>query len=129
MISIKNPEACTGCLICEMACSFHHFRIFSRSQSSIRVNKSISNPEKVPQIFISYGGSERTPACDHCDNEDNQLCIEFCPQHIIYESAETNSRGYSIVRMEDGGHCIGCEMCTMVCPEFAIHVVGPEDGA
>ena len=58
-----------------------------------------------------------------------RFCIEFCPQHIIYESAETNSRGYSIVRMEDGGHCIGCEMCTMVCPEFAIHVVGQEDGA
>jgi formate hydrogenlyase subunit 6/NADH:ubiquinone oxidoreductase subunit I len=32
--------------------------------------------------------------------------------------------------MTDSSQCIGCEMCTMVCPEFAIHVVtvGEETG-
>jgi len=59
-----------------------------------------------------------------------RFCIEFCPQHILYETDETNERGYHIVDMADGGECIGCEMCTMVCPEFAIHVVttGQESG-
>ena len=33
MIIVENPEACTGCLICEMVCSFHHVRKFSRSQT------------------------------------------------------------------------------------------------
>ena len=49
--------------------------------------------------------------------------MEFCPQHILYETGETNSNGYHIVEMVDDGKCLGCEMCTMVCPEFAIHVV------
>ncbi|HEY91211.1 MAG TPA: 4Fe-4S binding protein [Dehalococcoidia bacterium] len=52
-----------------------------------------------------------------------RFCVEFCPQHILYETDETNSKGYHIVAMIDDGKCLGCEMCTMVCPEFAIHVV------
>ncbi len=56
--------------------------------------------------------------------------MEFCPQHILYETDETNSKGYHIIAMIDGGKCLGCEMCTMVCPEFAIHVVaGNIEGA
>lgn len=52
-----------------------------------------------------------------------RFCIEFCPQHVLYETDETNSRGYHTVAMADNSQCIGCEMCTMVCPELAIHVV------
>jgi formate hydrogenlyase subunit 6/NADH:ubiquinone oxidoreductase subunit I len=29
--------------------------------------------------------------------------------------------------MADSSKCIGCEMCTMVCPEFAIHVVTEDE--
>ncbi|HUV43598.1 MAG TPA: 4Fe-4S binding protein [Dehalococcoidales bacterium] len=59
-----------------------------------------------------------------------RFCVEFCPQHILYETDETNSRGYHVVAMTDSSKCIGCEMCTMVCPEFAIHVfaTGEEAG-
>jgi len=63
-----------------------------------------------------------TERCKGC-----RFCIEFCPQHILYETEETNSRGYHIVHMDDDGKCIGCEMCSMVCPEFAIHVITADD--
>ncbi len=52
-----------------------------------------------------------------------RFCVDFCPEHILYETVETNSKGYHIVRQTDEGECIACEMCTMICPEFAIHVV------
>ena len=68
------------------------------------------------QVFVT------TERCKGC-----RFCIEFCPQHILYETEETNSRGYHIVHMDDDGKCIGCEMCSMVCPEFAIHVITADD--
>ena len=83
MIKVENPGACTGCLICEMACSFHHIRKFSRSQSSIRVNKSIFAPEKGPQITILYKKVDRNLACDLCNQEENPLCIRFCPEGVL----------------------------------------------
>ena len=51
------------------------------------------------------------------------FCIEFCPQHILYQSAETNSKGYHIVGIENSHKCTGCNICSMVCPEFAVSVV------
>ena len=86
MIEVKNPETCTGCLICEMACSFHHSRIFSRARSSIRVNKSISNPEKWIKISIANNEEEKwNPLynlCNNCNNEDYPFCVKFCPQNV-----------------------------------------------
>jgi Fe-S-cluster-containing hydrogenase component 2 len=82
MIEVENGDACTGCLICEMACSFHHSLIFSRSQSSIRVNKSLSNPERGAQINISYGTEVGIPVCDLCEGEEYPLCIGLCPQNV-----------------------------------------------
>jgi formate hydrogenlyase subunit 6/NADH:ubiquinone oxidoreductase subunit I len=32
--------------------------------------------------------------------------------------------------MTDSDKCIGCDMCSMICPEFAIHVVkGDEESS
>ncbi len=83
MIKVRKPEACVGCLICEMACSFHHTRTFSRSRSSITVNKDISLAKKGAQIAISYKKGDDSPVCDLCEEEDSQLCIKFCPQSIF----------------------------------------------
>jgi len=51
------------------------------------------------------------------------FCIEFCPQHILRQSNEINSKGYHIVSIDDNDKCTGCNICGMVCPEFAINVV------
>lgn len=83
MIIAEKPEACTGCLICEMACSFHHTRQYSRSQSSIRVNKSMFEPEKKPQITIFYEKEKSNRVCDLCRGEDSPLCIRMCPESVL----------------------------------------------
>jgi Fe-S-cluster-containing hydrogenase component 2 len=83
MIVVENPDACTGCLLCEMACSFHHTGKYSRHGSSIRVNKSISSPEKGPQVTVSYGKETWNPVCNLCTGEDSPLCIRFCPENVL----------------------------------------------
>ena len=54
------------------------------------------------------------------------FCIEFCPQHHLYESTKTNSKGYHTVDTNDTATCTGCNMCSWVCPEFAIYVESAE---
>lgn len=54
------------------------------------------------------------------------FCIEFCPKHILYKSTEINSRGYRPVGVNDSHKCTGCNICSMVCPDFAIYVVSVE---
>ena len=51
------------------------------------------------------------------------FCIEFCPKHLLYQTTESNSKGYHIVDIEDTDKCTGCNICSMLCPEFAINVV------
>ena len=51
------------------------------------------------------------------------FCIEFCPKHVLHESTEINSQGYHQVYIDDSGGCTGCNICGMICPDFAIYVV------
>jgi Fe-S-cluster-containing hydrogenase component 2 len=83
MIKVENPESCTGCLICEMVCSFHHARQFSRTKTSIKVKKSILNQEKKTQITISSKRQEGDPFCDLCIHEVSPLCVRFCPENVL----------------------------------------------
>jgi len=83
MIKVENSGSCTGCLICEMVCSFHHVRQFSRTKTSIKVKKSIFNQEEKTQITISSNREEKDPLCDLCINEDSPLCVRFCPENVL----------------------------------------------
>ena len=51
------------------------------------------------------------------------FCIEFCPQHILVRSTRMNSKGYHPVSIIDDSRCTRCDMCGMICPDFAISVV------
>lgn len=83
MIIVRNPEYCTGCLICEMVCSFHHTRKYSRRHSSIRVNKSIFNLEKRTRITIAYKQENQKLVCNLCKGEDSPLCVRHCPEDVL----------------------------------------------
>jgi 2-oxoglutarate ferredoxin oxidoreductase subunit delta len=53
------------------------------------------------------------------------LCVELCPQQVLEVSTETNAKGYHYPELKEVGdrHCVNCEFCTMICPEFAIFSV------
>ena len=55
------------------------------------------------------------------------FCVEFCPKHVLYQTTETNSKGYHLIDTSDSDKCTGCGMCSMVCPEFAIFVDSVEE--
>ena len=55
------------------------------------------------------------------------FCIEFCPQHLLYQPIETSSKGYHTVGINNSDKCTGCDICSMVCPDFAISVISIEE--
>jgi 2-oxoglutarate ferredoxin oxidoreductase subunit delta len=56
------------------------------------------------------------------------ICVKFCPQEALRQSAAINSKGYHYPEMapDKEDDCVHCEFCTMVCPEFAIFVLEDE---
>ncbi len=55
--------------------------------------------------------------CKGCD-----LCIEYCKKNALRSSEGLNKQGYHYAEPSDEGECIGCMICTLVCPEVAVEV-------
>ncbi len=51
------------------------------------------------------------------------LCIEFCPNKVIYLSDRLNAKGYFVAAFDDGKECTGCATCAVICPDVAIEVM------
>jgi len=51
-----------------------------------------------------------------------ELCISFCPKHLISSSSKLNAAGYLPAVFKDNEECTGCAICALVCPEVAIEV-------
>ena len=89
-----SPNRCTGCRMCELACSMRHTGEFNPARSRICV--------------IAYDESFCLPVmCFQCENP---YCAEICPTGAIVREEATG-----MVRvMED--KCTGCKICILACP-------------
>ncbi len=78
MFKIRTlPEKCAACGICELACSYHHNKVFSRRLSSIEIYKS--EAEGRVEMSIHDTESSIRKACNRCSNEAVPLCVRWCP--------------------------------------------------
>jgi Fe-S-cluster-containing hydrogenase component 2 len=101
-------ENCTGCRLCEVTCSFVHFRECAPELSRIRVKKE---EERGEHIII---------LCMQCADAP---CIDACPVDALNRDDET---GVVIV---DGELCIGCGDCKEACPIGAAFMHSEEEVA
>ncbi|MCP4408992.1 MAG: 4Fe-4S dicluster domain-containing protein [Gammaproteobacteria bacterium] len=90
-----DPGKCTGCLQCEMACSFEHEAAFNPARSRIKVFTFHQEGRFVPYT------------CTQCDEA---WCMQACPVDAIVINAETGAKE---VRKDV---CVGCKVCTIACP-------------
>jgi len=51
------------------------------------------------------------------------FCVEYCPKDILELSSEFNAKGYHPPIVVDPENCVHCQLCEMLCPEFAIYVI------
>lgn len=101
-----DPDKCTGCRRCEVACSFFKEQECNPAKSRVRVAKEEKDFINVPFL------------CVHCDKP---YCQEVCPVEAIFRDENTSA----ILVNEDT--CIGCRLCAIACPIGAIYL-DPEKG-
>lgn len=89
------PDRCTGCMQCELACSWVQTGSFQPAESLIRVNVFDEQASYAPYT------------CLQCDEA---WCMNACPVNAI---AIDPSSGAKVVL---DALCIGCHLCTIACP-------------
>jgi 2-oxoglutarate ferredoxin oxidoreductase subunit delta len=48
------------------------------------------------------------------------FCVEYCPKQVLGVSAAFNAKGYHPPVVVKHGECVNCNLCEMICPDFAI---------
>ena len=48
------------------------------------------------------------------------FCVEYCPKAVLEMSEEFNVKGYHPPKVVKHGECVNCNLCEMICPDFAI---------
>ena len=56
-----------------------------------------------------------------------EFCVTYCPRGVLVMSEEFNSKGYHPPKAIKQGECVNCDLCEMICPEFAIFSVRVEE--
>jgi Fe-S-cluster-containing hydrogenase component 2 len=97
-----NPDKCTGCLQCEMACSFENYGTYATSKSRIKVFDFHHTGKKVPYT------------CTQCDEA---WCLHACPVEAITVDKATGAK------VVNESTCVGCKVCTIACPFGTINYV------
>ena len=96
-----DPNKCTGCLQCEMACSYENYGMFNPSKSRIKVFSFEHEGRKVPYT------------CTQCADA---WCMTACPVDAIIGAAK---HMHTVLV----GECTGCELCLAPCPVDCIQMV------
>ena len=50
------------------------------------------------------------------------FCVEYCPKDVLVLSEGFNVKGYHPPEARQAEDCVHCQLCEMLCPDFAIFV-------
>jgi 2-oxoglutarate ferredoxin oxidoreductase subunit delta len=73
-------------------------------------DKPVKRPKKPGKTTVNI---QRCKGCG--------FCVEFCPGRVLRLSKDFNRKGYHYPEVVAPALCRGCDLCGMLCPDFAIH--------
>ena len=94
-----NLSRCTGCKLCQLACSAIHDKVFNPEKARLKIIHEYKNEGL--HIVAKY--------CIFC-----KRCEKTCP-----ESAISNNGKWMIVNHEK---CVGCGTCVDICPQKVVYL-------
>jgi Fe-S-cluster-containing hydrogenase component 2 len=101
-----DPENCSGCRMCEVACTYRHHDAFWPAVANLQV------------VSLKKEGIHYPILCEQCERAP---CAEVCPAQAIYKEPDTGAWVVDVTR------CIGCRNCVAACPLGAMNF-NPEEG-
>ncbi len=105
-VFMVDPEKCTGCRLCELACSFARYKAFNRELSAIRVESYEDRALNVPV------------ACLQCREAP---CVRACVTGALGRDLGTNAI------LVDADRCILCKACAAACPFGCVSLIRWKD--
>lgn len=93
-----QQENCTGCRMCELACS------------SSKEGQFIPDRSRIKVVDNRLEGWSRPAVCLQCDEP---MCVAVCPSQAI--SKKVTAQGDHVIEV-DPEKCYGCQSCVMACP-------------
>lgn len=100
-----RAEFCTGCGMCQLACSLYKLNKVNPAESRIRIQRMVMDGMMVPHV---------------CLNCKEPPCLKACRRNAIVKDEAT---GWVTI---DESRCNNCKLCVAACPYSAI-VVTPDD--
>jgi len=97
-----DSQKCTGCLQCEMACSYEHTGAINPARSVIKVFNFEHEGRMVPYT------------CTQCSDA---WCLNACPVEAITIDLRTGAK------VVNESTCVGCKVCTIACPFGTVNYV------
>jgi len=67
-----------------------------------------------PKQGVIHINKDRCKGCE--------FCVECCPKDVLEMSGEFNIKGYHPPFVKNENDCVYCQLCEIICPEFAIFV-------
>ncbi|MGD2270346.1 MAG: 4Fe-4S dicluster domain-containing protein [Desulfobacterales bacterium] len=94
-VLVADAQKCTGCKLCQIACSLQHCDVSNPARARIRI------------IEWNKAGVFLPVSCQQCEDAP---CMAVCPREAIY-------RDEAFLRVAvDYDRCISCRLCVSACP-------------
>jgi len=101
-----DPERCTGCHSCELACAVAH------SRSGALFGAMLAQEPLSPRNrVVAVAGVRFATQCRQCEDAP---CVKICPTGATFRTETFTAVNPNV--------CIACKLCMMVCPFGAIHM-------
>ena len=94
-------------------------KLVKNSVGSI-ITETVFSESAGEMVTASNGKYRVTVIKERC--KECGICIMLCPTNVLEKGTQINNKGYRYTVPVNINACIGCHLCEINCPDFAVFV-------